>query len=236
LKRLLKYFKSEFPNDVVDIRDSIDLLYQCLNSTVKNINIKAATAFSEREFDKMSILSDCVKQIDEVQVKLESYSSLLDLEDDVEEFIVSNKSSEMEDKKMPNYADYAVDSDVAYALIEDFTHKRPAAFSLFGKRMEASGWKYVFVLTCEELVTINKDIFCGFLNDKSMQGRKVAYFAQDSTGMRKPEKIAGTDIYATTNMSANNIRNIISKMLGKYNINSSDYKIYLKADYTTLHG
>lgn len=37
MKRLLKYFKSEFPNDVVDIRDSIDLLYQCLNSTVKKI-------------------------------------------------------------------------------------------------------------------------------------------------------------------------------------------------------
>lgn len=53
--------------------------------------------------------------------------------------------------------------------------------------------------------------------------------------MRKAELIQGTDIYVTTNLSANNIRNIIQKMLRKYGIPLSEYKIYLKADYTALH-
>ena len=142
MKKLLEFFKSEFPNDVMDLHDGIELLCQCLDNTIHNINEKAAMAFSERKFDKMASLSECVKQVDEMQIKLESYSSLLDLVDDMEELISSSKSSEPEDKKIPNYSDYAVDSDVAYTLIDDFTHKRPASFSLLGKRIEASEWKY----------------------------------------------------------------------------------------------
>ena len=38
-----------------------------------------------------------------------------------------------------------------------------------------------------------------------------------------------------TNMSANQIRNVIEKILRKYNVKVNDYKIYLKADYTSLH-
>lgn len=235
MKKLLQFFKSEFPNDVLDIRDGIELLCQCLDNTIQNINEKAATAFSERQFDQMESLTECVKQIDEMQIKLESYSSLLDLDDNMEESISNTKGSEPDDKKAPNYSEFTVDSDVAYTLIDDFTHKRPAAFSLLGKRFEALEWKFIFLQTCEELVKINKDIFCGFLEDRTLQGRKIAYFVKDPTGMRKPEKIAGTDIYVTTNMSANQIRNIILKMLSKYNIKRSDYVIFLRADYTALH-
>ena len=234
MKKLLKFFKSEFSNDVLDIRDGIELLCQCLNNTIKNINEKAATDFSERKYHKMDSLSECVKMIDEMQIKLESYSSFLDLDEDMEEFS-NTKSSESENKKVPNYSEYAVDSDVVYTLTDDFTHKRPAAFSILEKRIDASDWKYIFLLTCEELVKINKDIFCGFPDDKTLQGRKIMYFVKDPTGMRKPEKIDGTDIYVTTNMSANSIRDVILKMLGKYSINQSDYKIFLRADYTALH-
>ena len=38
-----------------------------------------------------------------------------------------------------------------------------------------------------------------------------------------------------TNMSANQIRNVIEKMLRKYGIKTVEYKIYLKADYTARH-
>ena len=235
MKKLLGFFKIEFPNDVMDIRDGIELLCQCLDNTIQNINEKAATAFSERKFDQMESLTECVKQIDEMQIKLESYASLLDLDEDIEEYISNPETSDSEDKRIPNYSEYIVDSDVAYSLIDDFTHKRPAAFSLLGERIEALEWKHIFLLTCEELVKINKDIFDGFVCDKTFQGRKIAYFVKDPIGIRRPEKIAGTDIYVTTNMSANSIRNVILKMLGKYSIKPNDYKIFMRADYTALH-
>jgi len=235
MKKVLDFFKFEFPNDVIDIRDGIDLLCQCLDSAAQNIHEKAGKAFINRDAERITIMMDCVKRIDEMQIKLESYSALLDLDDTIEIAVTEKRNTETNDRKIPNYADYIVDSTVPYSLMDDLTHKRPAAFSLRGTRIEAGDWKYIFVQTCETLATIDKDIFNKFVSDKNMQGRKVAYFSKDPTGMRKAEIIKGTGIYVTTNLSANSIRNIIQKMLRKYSIPLNEYKIYLKADYTALH-
>ncbi len=235
MKKLLDYFKTEFPDSVIEIREGIELLCQCLNNSALSIHEKASKAFADRDSERLTIMMDCVKRIDEMQAKLESYSALLDLDDDVEIAAAKYENGENYDRKIPNYADYAVDSTVPYSLMEDFTHKRPAAFSFRGTQVDVVDWKYVFVKTCEVLVNVDKDVFNKFLSDKNMQGRKVAYFSKDPTGMRKPELVQGTDIYVTTNLSANNIRNIIQKMLSKYSIPLSEYKIYLKADYTALH-
>lgn len=235
MKKVLDYFKMEFPDHVIEIREGIDLLCQCLDDAAQSIDEKAARAFTNRDAERVAIMLDCVKRIDEMQVKLESYSALLDLDSIVEIAAAENENGVTFDRKMPNYANYVVDSTVPYSLMEDFTHKRPAAFSLQGTRSEANDWKDVYVQTCEALVGMNKEIFVLFISDKTMQGRKTAYFSKDPTGMRKAKLIQGTDIYVTTNLSANRIRDIILKMLGKYSIPLSEYKIYLKADYTALH-
>lgn len=67
-----------------------------------------------------------------------------------------------------------------------------------------------------------------------MQGRKVPYFSKEIVGLRRPKKVSGTDIYVMTNMSANQIRNVVEKMLRKYDIKINDYKVYLRADYTSM--
>ncbi len=235
MKKALDYFKTEFPGNVIEIREGIDLLCQCLDSAAESIHEKAAKAFVNRDAERIAIMLDCVKRIDEMQVKLESYSALLDLDNIVEIAAAENENGVTSDRKMPNYADYVVDSTVPYSLTEDFTHKRPAAFSLQGTRIEANDWKDVFMQTCEALVSMDKGTFMLFVSDKMMQGRKIAYFSKDPTSMRKAKLIQGTDIYVTTNLSANRIRDIIQKMLGRYSIPLSEYKIYLKADYTALH-
>jgi hypothetical protein len=38
-----------------------------------------------------------------------------------------------------------------------------------------------------------------------------------------------------TNMNANQIRNVIERMLRRYDIKINDFKIYLRADYTIRH-
>ena len=107
---------------------------------------------------------------------------------------------------------------------------------MFGNRFDASDWKDVFVGTCEELA--KKDIakFNGFLSDKSMQGRKVQYFSLSEEGLRNPKKIIGTNLYIMTCMSSNQIRNVIVQMLRKYDVSINEYKIFLRADYSALHG
>lgn len=235
MQKVLDFFKSEFPNDAMDIRDCVDLLNQCLVSTVENINLSAAKAFAQREFDKMNVLSECVKNIDELQNKLESYSSLLDLDENVEMDIITKEDEESIERKIPNYSEYNVDSNIPYSLYDDFTHKRPAAFYLFDERIDANDWKEILVKTCEVLARKDLEKFSAFINDKSMSGKKVVYFSKSSNGMRAPRKVIGTDIFVMTNMSANQVRNVIERMLKRYGIKINEYKIYLKADYTAFH-
>ena len=69
-----------------------------------------------------------------------------------------------------------------------------------------------------------------------MNGKKAIYFSRVKLPtMRSAREIKIANIYVETHLSANGIRNLLIKMLNKYNIKLSDYKIYLKADYSKLH-
>ncbi|MFR7936351.1 MAG: hypothetical protein ACLU4S_13320 [Clostridium perfringens] len=51
----------------------------------------------------------------------------------------------------------------------------------------------------------------------------------------KAERKLDSGIYIETNLSSNGIRNLIIKILGKYNIKINKVKIYFRADYAELH-
>lgn len=59
-----------------------------------------------------------------------------------------------------------------------------------------------------------------------MKGRKVSYFSRNFVD-RKNEKIKNLDIYVWTNLSANSIRNLIRKLMRKFDIKITDYYIYI---------
>lgn len=76
----------------------------------------------------------------------------------------------------------------------------------------------------------------GVADDFKMNGKKVIYFSRVKLPtMRAAREIKLANIYVETNLSANGIRNLLIKILNKYNIKLSEYKIYLKADYSELH-
>jgi len=77
--------------------------------------------------------------------------------------------------------------------------------------------------------------FIGFVSDPAMQGKKVNYFSKNPDKMRKPVLIENTGVYVETNMSSNQIRNVIAKVLRKFDLKVIDYNIFLRADYTALH-
>ena len=101
--------------------------------------------------------------------------------------------------------------------------------------MEVRTWQDMIMETCEILINRNNDLFIKFINDPKMNEKKVQYFSQNTEGMRKPERLRSLDIYVETNMSANGRRNLIVKMLQKFGIRVNDYKVYFRADYTSLH-
>lgn len=88
--------------------------------------------------------------------------------------------------------------------------------------------------TCDLLAQIDAAKFNELIDDPVMKGRKVSYFSRNFVD-RKNEKIKNLDIYVWTNLSANSIRNLIRKLMRKFDIKITDYYIYLRADYSPLH-
>ncbi len=235
MDKLIEFLKTEFPNDAMELQECIDLLNQCISGSIESIKTSFNAAIDCRDTEKLSILTGYLSIIDGVQNRLDEYSNKLQIDDDLEGQIVEQAMSESEEKKLPDYGSLRVDEKIPHNLYDDYTHKRPSGFELFGQRYDAKEWKDVLVQTCEILSSKDISKFQGFVADKTMQGRKVHYFCQDMKSIRAPRRITGTDIYVMTNMSANQIRNIIEKMLRKYSIKIHEFKIYLKADYTSLH-
>ena len=72
-----------------------------------------------------------------------------------------------------------------------------------------------------------------FVDNPKINWEKRIYFSRiELPTIIAAREIRSANIYIETNISANGIRNLLIKMLTKYNIKLSDYKIYLKSDYS----
>ena len=119
-----------------------------------------------------------------------------------------------------DYDAFRVDETVPYDLTSVITNKKPAAFSLYGQKIEVDSWKQMLLQTCAMLNRMNP---------------MLLYFSRDGVGLDTPAKIPDADLYVETHVSARYLKKMISKLLGKYNIPEEEYLIYLKKDFTTLH-
>ena len=229
MNELIEAFKNDFPGEAIEIQECLDLLSQVLEEGVDSIKNKFNDVIDERDFIKWDLYKNIVQLIDNFRDQINGFASKLNV--DVDE----NMDEADSERTIPNYENYRVDSNIPYTLYNDFTYKRPSGFELLGNRYEANDWKSVLLNICELLISKDCVIFELFLNDKSMNGKKLKYFSKDENELRSPRRIGNTDIFVMTNMSANQIRTLISSMLRKYKINLSECKIYLRADYSSLH-
>lgn len=229
MNELIEAFKNDFPGEAIEIQECLDLLSQVLEEGVDSIKNKFNDVIDERDFIKWDLYKNIVQLIDNFRDQINGFASKLNV--DVDE----NMDEADSERTIPNYENYRVDSNIPYTLYNDFTYKRPSGFELLGNRYEANDWKSVLLNICELLISKDYVIFELFLNDKSMNGKKLKYFSKDENELRSPRRIGNTDIFVMTNMSANQIRTLISSMLRKYKINLSECKIYLRADYSSLH-
>jgi len=234
MEKLIRFLRDEYPEDALEIQECIELLNQAIVGCVGSLKIASNDAVDQRDFEKLAEIPLLLGTIDKIQNQLEGYSDALQLDTEVEDKIVEENILD-DEKLVPDYESLKVDSNIPYTLYDGYTYKRPSGFEILGQRYNAKEWKDVLIQTCEFLVVKDKSIFESFVSDTAMQGRKVAYFCKDPQDIRAPRNISGTDIYVMTNMSANQIRNVIEKMLRRYRIKITEFKIFLRADYTARH-
>lgn len=235
--KVFEFLGVEVPGSVGDIREALDLLATSIDSAIEQVGEKVTKSFANKDFKKAAELSLNSEELDSISKKIQEVIGDLDtiidnrnIEEDYK------KIDEIDDKSIPNYGDYLVDMEIEHNLYEDLTHKRPCAFKIEGTRIEIKDWKGALVQTINYLAKKDPSIVRSFVDDSKMNGKKVIYFSRVKLPtMRAAREIKSANIYVETNLSANGIRNLLIKMLNKYNIKLSDYKIYLKADYSELH-
>jgi uncharacterized protein YeeX (DUF496 family) len=235
-KDTLKIICNSYSGKAKDIGESISLLNLVLDELMNKINQDVSAALIEKNYDIANVwlklheyINEAYEENREIVEYIESNAS-----DDIEDDITGDLM-EYEDNTIPNYDDYKVDQSIPHTLYEDFEHKRPKGFKLLGNFVEANTWAIVLLETCEMLYNIDERIFTDFTNDKNMNGKKRDYFSFTVNNIRKPKKIKSADIYIEINLSANSIKQIIIKMLKKYQIKLHDYVVYYRADYTELN-
>lgn len=233
-EELYEFLIKNFPKCANDLKEGIELLDNVVQSSIDIIEEKSGEIIKkERDFEKAEEYRKNESMLNSISLKLEEMMDKLSIETELDE---NETTEEKEEKEIPNYNDYLVDSNVQHTLYEDFTHKRPVAFEINDKKYNVRDWKDMLLQTCNIVSEMDKNIIMGFPENEKMNGKKVTYFAyKESDIVRAPRKIKNLELYVSTNHSANSIRNIIMNILREYKVSLSNFKVYLRADYSELH-
>ena len=234
--KVFEFLNVEAPSSVGDIREALDLLVASINSAIEQVGEKLNVSFVNKEFKKVSELNSNSEELYNINKRIQKVIDDLDTIIDERNIEESNEKEESYGKQIPNYSDYLVDTNIEHNLYEDLTYKRPCGFKVEGEKFEIRDWKGCLVETINYLAKKNPDIIRSFVNEPKMNGKKRVYFSNSKLPtMESAREIKEAEIYIETNLSANGIRNLLIKILKRYNIKLSDYKIYFKADYSELH-
>lgn len=228
MDNILNKIKDITPVHFEDLLVAMETVSEELEYTKAAIDKQVQNCIGRNDYDAVR---DLLEVSEAIYIKKEYITNL------IEKFQVQEEKDYVEETQYAyiNYDAYRVDEMVEYDLFSEFTHKKPAALLFEERKYNVSSWKSVLILICEILYKKDKELFTSFIWDKSMQGRKKPKFSQDRNSLRKAVQILNSGIYAEINLSANDIRKQVLKMLEKYDIDSDNVKLYLAKDLSPLH-
>ncbi|WP_248676833.1 hypothetical protein [Sporolactobacillus vineae] len=224
--------KTRFPEKSIDLYDSLDLVKSVIEDTLDSVRKSLDIAYTNKHYDDAQLLLEVAKSSKPFILDIDKILRHLEIDEVNHD---EEKSEEEERRIISNYEDYVVDNRTEHTLYENFTFKRPFGFCYKGneKLVKVNTWHNMLLVVCTDLYKSNTDMFKSFESDKSMNGRKKKYFSKDKTNMRVPVLISN-DIYIETNLSSNSIRNLIVKLLKKYKLSIEQFKVYFRADYSSM--
>lgn len=125
----------------------------------------------------------------------------------------------------------SLDRRVPHGLDEDFRYKRPAIFAVSGVPFDGTNtWSQVYETLCRHLGALRPAIFDALPNNLdfvSSKGNK--YFSRTAADLRIPRDY-GRGVLAETNLSANQIRDNIKRLLTAFGLPQDAFVVYLRED------
>lgn len=122
-----------------------------------------------------------------------------------------------------------------HELGEDFRYKKPYGFVLKGTAVkDLVTWRKMLQAMCKILSHIDMDVFLALPeSDTFVSSHGLRYISRDSNDLRLASAISD-DIFVEANLSANNTRDLMVKLLDEFGIESSELSIYLRQDRDAL--
>lgn len=233
MQKLIEFLLRETPGHAKEIQSDIGLLLSSIENTQSAIE-GMMPSIDKGDYAKIGEYYSMAHKMGNLREQLAEMEQYFGIEEPMPQ------EDEEELRDLPNiekkdYDACRVDESVAHGLFENYTYKRPVAFTLEGNRYSARDWKQILRMICELLNQKDSNIFDSFVRDKDMQGSTRTYFAYTDNRMYNGKKVSGSNVYVETNHNANGICSIIANMLERYNIPVTSVKIYLRSDYTPLH-
>lgn len=124
-----------------------------------------------------------------------------------------------------------LDKKEPHGLDEDFKYKRPYGFVIQGiPYSNKITWSELYLQLCAYLQNINSTKFLALDTDPDhISIRNNKYFSKRPEDLRGPQK-CGPTMYAEMNLSANQIRDSLKRLLYTFQVKKSEFKIYLRED------
>ena len=255
INEIISFINSEFSEEASDISAAIDLLVETiihLNKQIEESYVKYGNPkYYKETFDTYRNKSlELYDLIDILNTYIENLTPDFDISDSkdeendkIEEALdLQDNSSEQQKIFKKLNIDYNdpklnVNPDLPHTLYENFTHTKPCAFSIYGKKIAVSQWRELLAKTCEFLYNSEdgRNKFEEFIVSEDMNGDSRKYFSHNKDEIAEPQLIGGSDIYVIGNISAAFTRNFVIRILNKFKIPKKDYCIFIQRDLSSLH-
>lgn len=169
MKELIDFLLRETPGHAKEIQSDIGLLLSSLENAHSTIEgIMPSIDGDYAKIGEYYTMSRRLKKINDQISDLEKMFGICNVQeqDDDDELDSLEKGSSV------NYSDYKVDESISHGLFENYTHKRPVAFSLDGNKYSVRDWKQVLRIVCEVLNQRDSKLFDYLLGIKICKGAR----------------------------------------------------------------
>jgi len=125
----------------------------------------------------------------------------------------------------------SLDRRLPHGLDEDYRYKRPAIFTLNGVPFDGTNtWSQVYETLCRHLAALKPAVFDNLPDNPDFTSTKNnRYFSREASDLRIARDF-GRGVFAETNLSANQIRDNIKRLLSAFGLSESTFVVYLRED------
>lgn len=118
-----------------------------------------------------------------------------------------------------------------HTLDENFTWKRPHGFILAGQAATGlTTWQRLYELACQQFYARNADTFRSLVDQEEfISNRGHHTVTTNAHSLRKAMAVAD-ELFIEANLSANSIRDVLSRLLDAYELPHTELKIFLRQD------